>query len=429
MDRGRRGGIRTAVRPPHLRRIHALHQLLPLHRQAADALNLEALLEHLSDFLLQSGFAGGPTSTRSGASSATTRTARSTRSSDALLRALIESGQLTPEMLEELRGEGAGDEEVRARSPSCSTGWSSGWSRRGTSTSPAPPRPGGHIPLSERRAVDEARSAARQVEFNLTEGRRLPRVPDAAPAAGRDGALLLRLARDAAPGHRRGGGGRQPAVRVRRHAQPRHPAHARARSRARGCATTARSPRLRRPARAPGGVPLELRDGAAARHQPLHDPLRRGPLHAREEGRARAHAPDPHAVPRRHAAGGALRRPRRGDPALPARARAGRPLPHQHGRGAQGGAAAPARAEQGDAADRDDHRRQALGAHPPRRPRLQEPDGARPRVLRETFAEVAACRKAGILINTFMLARDPAWSPSSTACRDRPAARRTSPAR
>ena len=26
----------------------------------ADALNLEALLEHLSDFLLQSGFAGGP---------------------------------------------------------------------------------------------------------------------------------------------------------------------------------------------------------------------------------------------------------------------------------------------------------------------------------------------------------------------------------
>ncbi|HLL48420.1 MAG TPA: hypothetical protein VK399_17090, partial [Longimicrobiaceae bacterium] len=29
------------------------------------------------------------------------------------------------------------------------------------------------------------------------------------------------------------------------------------------------------------------------------------------------------------------------------------------------------------------------------------------RVLRETFQEVAACRKAGILINTFMLARDP----------------------
>jgi Ca-activated chloride channel family protein len=27
-------------------------------------------------------------------------------------------------------------------------------------------------------------------------------------------------------------------------------------------------------------------------------------------------------------------------------------------------------------------------------------------VLRETFAEVSACRRAGIMINTFMLARD-----------------------
>jgi Ca-activated chloride channel family protein len=28
-------------------------------------------------------------------------------------------------------------------------------------------------------------------------------------------------------------------------------------------------------------------------------------------------------------------------------------------------------------------------------------------VLKRTFQEVAACRRAGILINTFMLARDP----------------------
>lgn len=33
--------------------------------------------------------------------------------------------------------------------------------------------------------------------------------------------------------------------------------------------------------------------------------------------------------------------------------------------------------------------------------------GLDPFVLRETFAEVAACRRAGIMINTFMLARDP----------------------
>ena len=37
----------------------------------------------------------------------------------------------------------------------------------------------------------------------------------------------------------------------------------------------------------------------------------------------------------------------------------------------------------------------------------KNPMGLDPHVLRETFAEVAACRKSGILINTFMLARDP----------------------
>ena len=34
--------------------------------------------------------------------------------------------------------------------------------------------------------------------------------------------------------------------------------------------------------------------------------------------------------------------------------------------------------------------------------------GLDPRVLRETFREVPACRKSNILIDTFMLARDPA---------------------
>lgn len=36
----------------------------------------------------------------------------------------------------------------------------------------------------------------------------------------------------------------------------------------------------------------------------------------------------------------------------------------------------------------------------------RNPNGLDPYVLRETFAEVAACRRAGIMINTFMLARD-----------------------
>ena len=37
----------------------------------------------------------------------------------------------------------------------------------------------------------------------------------------------------------------------------------------------------------------------------------------------------------------------------------------------------------------------------------KNPMGLDARVLKETFQEVAACRKSGILINTFMLARDP----------------------
>ena len=38
----------------------------------------------------------------------------------------------------------------------------------------------------------------------------------------------------------------------------------------------------------------------------------------------------------------------------------------------------------------------------------KNPAGLDPRVVKETLREVAACRKEGILINTFMLARDPA---------------------
>ncbi|HUH13450.1 MAG TPA: VWA domain-containing protein, partial [Longimicrobiales bacterium] len=38
----------------------------------------------------------------------------------------------------------------------------------------------------------------------------------------------------------------------------------------------------------------------------------------------------------------------------------------------------------------------------------RNPAGLDPKVLKETFREVAACRRSNILINTFMLARDPA---------------------
>ena len=77
----------------------------------ADAINLQELMDQLGDFLLQSGFAGGsynhPFWGEVGEDDAD-------RSMDALrqaiMDALVESGQLTPEMLQVLNGDSTGDE-------------------------------------------------------------------------------------------------------------------------------------------------------------------------------------------------------------------------------------------------------------------------------------------------------------------------------
>ncbi|MGH7629875.1 MAG: vWA domain-containing protein [Gemmatimonadales bacterium] len=77
--------------------------------ELADAVNLQGLLDQLTDFLLQSGFAG------QGQSFWQDEMGDGDRSLDALrqaiLQALMESGQLTPEMLQVLRGESTGDAE------------------------------------------------------------------------------------------------------------------------------------------------------------------------------------------------------------------------------------------------------------------------------------------------------------------------------
>ena len=168
------------------------------------------------------------------------------------------------------------------------------------------------------------------------------------------------------------------AVRVRRHDEHRRQQHDPERGQA---AAERRRPggrgRLRRPDGRPGRVPELVRDRPDARLQPQHDPLRRGSLHAGQARRAGARQPDPPAVSRRRAAGRAVPRLGRRDSAQPARARARRPVLHQHAR-RPAPRAAPARAAaQGHAADRHDHRRQAVGADPPRRPHL--PQRLRPR--------------------------------------------------
>jgi Ca-activated chloride channel family protein len=134
----------------------------------ADALNLQALLDHLSDFLLQSGFAGGPHSHPYWGEFGDDDDRSMDALRDALLRALIESGQLTPEMLAELRGDGEGDDTLRQEIADLLDRLIERLVEEGYLNVTQPGAPGGPPPPAGEGKVDEARSAARQVEFNLT---------------------------------------------------------------------------------------------------------------------------------------------------------------------------------------------------------------------------------------------------------------------
>ncbi len=136
----------------------------------ADAVNLQALLDQLGDFLLQSGFAGGPHEWPWWADPPE----EGSRSLDALrqaiLDALMQSGQLTPEMLRALRGESTGDpERDRALEAELAALLDAIVQRlidEGYLQAKAPPRlPGRHAVLGP---GGLAQAAAREVEFELT---------------------------------------------------------------------------------------------------------------------------------------------------------------------------------------------------------------------------------------------------------------------
>ncbi|CAA9323549.1 MAG: FIG024850: short form Mg-chelase associated protein with vWA domain, partial [uncultured Gemmatimonadaceae bacterium] len=235
----------------------------------------------------------------------------------------------------------------------------------------------GHAAARDGQGRPRARGLARRAVQPHRQGDRLPRLQDAPRDPGLVRQVELRQPRHAVPRDRHRERRLEQAVRVRRRAQPRRQRDAAELDDAHRQARGADGPRVRGPHGAPGRVPVELRDRADARLLALDDPLRRGPLHARQEGRARAHAPHPDPVPGRHDPRRPLPRLGRGDPARDARARAGGPLPHEHRRGAQARSAHPDGAEEGHAPDRDDHRRQAQRPHDAERADLQELDGAR----------------------------------------------------
>jgi Ca-activated chloride channel homolog len=135
-----------------------------------DALNIEDLLERLSNFLLDAGFAGGPQFSPWWGWSGD----ESDRSTDALkqalLQTLIESGQLTPEMLRELRGEGEGDDDVRRAIAELLDDLVKRLVEEGYLNLTSPPNmPAGHTEMHGAGHIDEGREAAGQVEFNLTQ--------------------------------------------------------------------------------------------------------------------------------------------------------------------------------------------------------------------------------------------------------------------
>ena len=134
---------------------------------SADALDLQAILDKLADFLLQSGFAGGgdpnpwgdPDMDESGGD----------RSLDALrqaiLDALINSGQFTPEMLEALRGDG--DELSEAKLSQLLDEIVQRLIAEGfLKTDQAPQAPAGHESMFG--PGNLAQAAAQDVQFDLT---------------------------------------------------------------------------------------------------------------------------------------------------------------------------------------------------------------------------------------------------------------------
>jgi Ca-activated chloride channel family protein len=135
-----------------------------------DALNLESLLEHLSDFLMDGGFAGGPHHHPWWGWSGDEDTSSVDSLKDALLRALLETGQLTPEMLEELRGEGSGDQALRDAIAAMLDDLVERLVEEGfLSVTPGSEGAGASPPPGAGQGkVDEARAAAETVEFELT---------------------------------------------------------------------------------------------------------------------------------------------------------------------------------------------------------------------------------------------------------------------
>jgi len=134
--------------------------------ELADAVDLQALLDKLADFLLQSGFAGGGDPSHFGFDFGD----ENDRSLDALRQAIIDalmaSNQFTPEMLQALRGEGSPESQeqlAKLLDDLVQRLVKEGY----LNVSQPPQMPAAHQQMEGPGSV--ARAAARDVQFSLTE--------------------------------------------------------------------------------------------------------------------------------------------------------------------------------------------------------------------------------------------------------------------
>src|ERR1041385_6785089 len=146
-------------------RFHTYTKFSP---ELADAIDLQGLLDQLADFLLQSGFANGENQSYYGWDAGEEHKRSLDALKQAILDALMESGQFTPEMLEALRGNN--DEEGQAKLAKLLDELVQRLVNEGYLSMDAPPQmPAGHQPLEGPGSI--AKAEARAGQFNLTDKR------------------------------------------------------------------------------------------------------------------------------------------------------------------------------------------------------------------------------------------------------------------
>jgi len=134
--------------------------------ELADAVDLQSLLDKLADFLLQSGFAGGKMEHPYWGEFGGDDNRSLSSLKEAILNALFESGQFTPEMLEALRGDSDGEGE--AKLAKLLDELIQRLISEGYLNLEAPPQmPAGHQHVTGPGGL--AQGAAKDVRFNLTD--------------------------------------------------------------------------------------------------------------------------------------------------------------------------------------------------------------------------------------------------------------------